>query len=95
MNLKVSDPEFARLANAVVSSGNELESIASEYAHLIDRLNEEGIRSARFLDATRRLGPTVWRAVNKLNEATATLVVQTNHYIEQLNDADADFDTEV
>ena len=95
MNLKVSDPEFARLANTIVRSGSELESIASEYAHLIDHLNEEGIRSARFLNATRRLGPTVWRAVNQLNGAIATLVVQTNHYIEQLNNADADFDTEV
>lgn len=95
MNLKVSDPEFARLANTIVRSGSELANIADDYARLVDRLNEEGIRSARFLIATGHLGPTVRLASNRLNDSIAALIVQTNSYIERLDDADADFDTEV
>ena len=95
MNLKVSDPEVARLANMVVRSGNEIADIADEYAALIDRLNAGGIRSERFDAATAHLGPTVRRAARGLNATVATLVTRTNGYLEDLDAADADFDAEV
>lgn len=94
MNLKVSDPEVAGIANAIVEASAELSDIADTYAHTIGELGEAGIRSTRFVAASAYLGPTVKTATWRLMAAVAPLVALTNRYIDELDAADADFDVE-
>lgn len=95
MDLKVSDPEMARLANTIVRSSAELADIAEECASLIEGFNQSGVQSGRVELATAYLGPSVRRAASRLSAAVSPLVSMTNHYIDGLDNADADFDAEV
>lgn len=94
MNLKVSDPEVAGIANTIVESSAELSDIADAYARTIADLGATGIRSARFVAASAHLGPSVRAATMRLAATISPIVALTNNYIDELDAADADFDLE-